>query len=174
MEFIDQKILIAYFSHAGENYFNGAILHLEEGNTKIVADMLHEITQGDLFYIETVHQYPDDHMKKINVAKQELEQQLRPKLKNHLHSMDDYDMIFVCYPNWWGTCPMAVFSFLEEYDFTHKTIIPLCTHEGSGASNSVEDIKRICSNSKVLTPLAIQGYRVRDSKEMVLEWLRKL
>ena len=167
-----EKVLIAYFSHAGENYVNGAMQHLSIGNTKVAAQMIQEITQGDLFFIDTVNQYPDDHMEKINIAQKELDEQARPELKEYIN-IEDYDTIFLCYPNWWSTCPMAVFTFLEENDFSNKTILPLCTHEGSGLGHSVQDIQKSCPNSNVLNALAIQGYKVNQAKSIIEKWINE-
>lgn len=174
MKFENKKVLVAYFSHAGEVYMNGILKQIQVGNTNVVAKKIREMTKGDEFFIDTVKEYPGKYMDKIDVAKQELQAHARPQIKNPLLTIDTYDTIFLCYPNWWSTCPMAVFSFLESYDFTNKTIIPVCTHEGSGLGNSVSDIKKICPNSRVLEGFAILGSKVQQSETVINEWMGEM
>lgn len=88
--------------------------------------------------------------------------------------MDDYSVIFLGYPNWWGTMPLPVFTFLEEYDFSQKTIIPFCTHEGSGLGHSAKDIAKLCPKARLLDGLALHGARVSDAKNNLTNWLSKL
>ena len=107
-------VLIAYYSRKGENYWDGQIVSLAKGNTEIIAAMIQKTIGGDLFEIDTVKSYPEDYTACTKVAQEELRKNARPKLKKYLESMDAYDTIFVGYPNWWGTCPMAVFTFLEH------------------------------------------------------------
>lgn len=174
MDLTNKKVLIAYFSHAGENYVNGAMKKLEIGNSKVAAEMISEITGGDLFFIDTKYKYPDNHMEKINIAKKELQENARPELTEKVPDIKKYDNIFLCYPNWWGTCPMAVFTFLQEYDLTGKTIAPLCTHEGSGLSNSVKDIAKLCPDSIVTKGLAVQGGKVSSAMSIISNWIQTL
>ena len=108
------------------------------------------------------------------VAKEELSNNSRPELTEIVDDMDSYDVIYIGYPNWYGTMPMAVFTFLESYDFSGKTIIPYCTHEGSGLGQSVRDIKKLCPNSRVLDGLAIKGGSVNRTQNDVSAWLHKL
>ena len=130
------KVLIAYFSHAGQNYSHGSIRNLAVGNTEVVAKKIHALIDSDLFYIDTVRKYPDDHMEKIENAKKEYNENARPELTARVESMEAYDTVIVAYPNWWTTMPMAVFTFLESYDFSGKKIIPFCTSGGSGVGRS--------------------------------------
>lgn len=174
MNFDDKNVLIAYFSHVGEKYVNGAIKNLEIGNSKVAAQMIQETTAGTLFFIDTVSQYPNDHMAKIDIAKKELQEKKRPRLTAHVQNMEEYDVVFLCFPNWWGTCPMAVFTFLEEHDLTGKVIAPLCTHEGSGLSVSVRDIERICKESTVKKGLAVRGGLVNGAKDSIQSWIQSL
>ncbi|HEX3010705.1 MAG TPA: flavodoxin, partial [Syntrophomonadaceae bacterium] len=153
MSFNDVKCLIAYFSRKGNNYVSGQIVNLPVGNTEIASNMIQEITGGDLFHIEAVNAYPEDYTETTEAAKQELQTNARPELTGHVGNMDSYDVIFLGYPNWWGTMPMPVFTFLEEYDFSGKTIIPFCTHEGSGLGHSEKDIAKLCPKAKLLKGL---------------------
>ncbi len=170
----NHKILIAYYSRAGNNYVGGRVLNLPVGNTKVAAQIIKEQCGGDLFEVDTVSQYPEDYHETTNVAMKELQDDARPDLTDKVENMAHYDVIFLGYPNWWGTMPMAVFSFLENYDLSGKTIIPFCTHEGSGMGHSEQDIKRICAGSKVLKGLAIRGAKVKTADRDISRWLQEL
>ncbi len=170
----NSKSLIAYFSRKGNNYVGGNIVNLPIGNTEVIAKKIQELTGSDIFQIKTVNSYPDDYTETTNVAKEELSENARPKLTETVDDMDSYDVIYLGYPNWWGTMPMAVFTFLESYDFSGKTIIPYCTHEGSGMGSSERDIKKLCPNAKVLSSLAIRGGSVNKADQDVANWLKKL
>ena len=168
----DKKILVAYFSHKGENYVSGKIVDLSIGNTKIVAEMIHELKGADLFEIETVIPYPREYDVTTMLAKEELRNNARPKLKNHIENIEIYDLIYLGFPNWWNTMPMAVFTFLEDYDLSRKTIIPFCTHEGSGMGRSEKDIKEICPNSIIGKSISIHGTTAKDSLKLIKNWLK--
>ncbi len=168
------KCLIAYFSRAGNNYVGGNIVNLPVGNTEVVAKMLQEMTGGDLFHIEPVKAYPKEYTETTDVAKEELRTSARPKLTGHVETMASHDGVFLGYPNWWGTMPMPVFTFLEEYDLSGKTIIPFCTHEGSGLGRTVTDIRKTCPQSTVLEGLAIRGGDVKNAHDQVAGWLKDI
>ena len=173
MNLDNKKILIAYFSREGNNYVNGSIVNLPVGNTQIAAEMIEEHTGGDLFKIEANYSYPSDYTKCTNVAKDELRNNARPKLTKSVDNMEEYDVIFLGYPNWWGTAPMAVFTFLEKYNFDGKIIVPFCTHEGSGMGHSESNIKEICPGAEVKKGLAIHGGSVKNSKNAIVNWIGK-
>jgi flavodoxin len=166
------KSLIAYYSRKGNNYVGGGIVNLAIGNTEVAATMIRTLTGGDLFRIETARAYPEDYHETTEVAQQELRKNARPELSGHLDGVKDYEVIFLGYPNWWGTMPMAVFTFLEAYDFSGKTIIPFCTNEGSGMGQSERDIKRLCPKAKLLKGLSIRGESVRKAEGDIAAWLR--
>lgn len=168
------KCLIAYFSRPGNNYVGGNIVNLPVGNTEVVAKMIREMTGGDLFHIEAVKAYPADYTETTEVAKKELQAKARPKITGRLENTALYDWIFLGYPNWWGTMPMPVFTFLEEYNFSGKTIAPFCTHEGSGLGHSVADILKACPKSVVLDGLGIRGGDVKNAQDPVAGWLKEL
>jgi len=144
------KSLVAYFSREGKNIVSGAITDLLVGNTEVVAKMIQKATGSDSFRIGAVNPYPEDYYQTTDVAQEEQRANARPELTAHVENMDAYDVIFLGYPNWWGTMPMPVFTFLEEYDFAGKTLIPFCTHEGSGMGHSEKDIVRICPQARLL------------------------
>ena len=122
MNVTNKKCLIAYFSRKGLNYSSGGIVDLKVGNTEVVANMIQKITGGVLFHIESDTAYPNEYQEATEVAKNELRAKARPKLTRQVENMGTYDVIFLGYPNWWGTMPMAVFTFLDSYDFSGKTI----------------------------------------------------
>lgn len=167
----NKRPLIAYYSRKGNNYLNGSIVYLEVGNTEVVAKIIQEQTGGDLFEIDTIKTYPKDYTETTNVAMEEKRKNARPELIRMVDQMDLYDVIYLGYPNWWGTFPMAVFTFLESYDFSGKTIIPFCTHEGSGLGNSERDIRKLCPNANVLPGIAIRGGSVKNTGNSVKSWL---
>lgn len=166
------KILIAYYSRKGQNYVNGRIVDLQVGNTEVAARMIQEITGGDLFEIRTIKEYPLDYTETTRVAAAEKRSNARPELASHIENIEQYDTVILGYPNWWNTFPMAVFTFLEECDFSGKTILPFCTHEGSGLGISVGDIKRSCLNAVVGKGLAIQGGNVKNARGTLKSWLQ--
>ena len=167
------KNLIAYYSRKGQNYVNGDIKNLAKGNTEVIAEFIQKAVGGDLFEIDTVKEYPIDYIECTNVAKEELRQKARPELKKYLSSIDEYDIIYLGYPCWWGLPPMAVFTFLEKYDFKGKVIRPFTTHEGSGLGGSVSQIKKTCPTASVLTGLAIHGAEAAQSEKQVIQWAKQ-
>ena len=166
------KILIAYFSRAGDNYVGGNVVNLAVGNTEVAANIIQKLTGGETFRIDPVKRYPAGYDETTEVARQELRQGARPELASHVSNMGDYSRIVLGYPNWWGTMPMAVCSFLEEYDFSGKAIVPFCTHEGSGMGHSGEDIKKLCPGARVQKGLAIRGGNVQQAEREISEWLK--
>ena len=122
------KVLIAYFSWSG--------------NTKEIANQIQEITGGDLFEIKTVTPYSSNYNQCVETAKQEKEKNTRPAIQGKVANMSDYDVVFIGYPNWWGTMPMAVLTFMESYDFSDKTLLPFCTHGGGGAQQCFKDFAK--------------------------------
>ena len=167
------KTLIAYFSREGRNYVGGKIMNLPVGNTEVAANMIKRLTGGDLFKIDPVRKYSDDYTACTNEAQEELRASARPELKSYPESLDSYDTIILCFPNWWSSMPMPVWTFLERYDFAGKTIRPLCTHEGSGMGHSESDIKKLCPGAKLGKGLAIRGGSVRDAENDISAWLKE-
>ena len=163
--------LIVYFSRAHENYVSGVIRELSVGNTQVAAQMVQKLTGGELFQVEPVTEYSHNYNECIAQAQADQRANARPQLKAYPENIPD--RVILCYPNYWSTMPMAMFTFLEHFDFTGKTILPLCTHEGSGMGSSERDIKRLCPGANVEKGLAIQGGRVNQAEPLIKDWLEK-
>ena len=166
--------LIAYYSRKGENYWGGGLKTIAKGNTERVAEFVAEATGGDLFEIRTVKEYSESYMECIEEAKAELQADARPEVAAYPESLDGYDTIFLGYPNWWGTCPMCVFTFLEHFDLTGKRIVPFCTNEGSGMGGSERHLKKICTGATVEKGLSITGNQAANSRDKVIAWAKKM
>ncbi|MBS7008681.1 flavodoxin [Anaerostipes sp.] len=163
--------MIVYFSRRGENYVNGVIRDLSTGNTEAAAQIIKKLTGADSFMIEPVQPYSKNYNECIAEAQADQKRNARPELKNWPDSLDGYDTIYLGYPNYWGTMPMAVFTFLEHFDFTGKTIKPFCTHEGSGMGSSLNDIRRLCPGARVEGGLAIHGGSVEKAEHLIKGWI---
>ena len=166
------KTLIAFFSRADENYFGGAMRYVKVGNTEIVAGIIEDLILADTFKIEMKNPYSPVYMTCIEEAKKDLRAKARPELVSMPESIDEYDTVILAYPNYWGTMPMAVYTFLENFDFSGKTILPLCTNEGSGMGSSEREIKKTCPGADVKKGLPITGSAAASSKSSVERWLK--
>ncbi|MDE6291221.1 MAG: flavodoxin, partial [Muribaculaceae bacterium] len=150
------KKLVVFFSHTGENYNVG---YIEKGNTHIIADMIADAVGADTFEIVPEKGYPKDSYNDcIEIAKKELQQNARPAVKGDV-KVEDYDMVFIGYPQWWGEPPMCVYTFIDKHDWNGKTVIPFVTHEGSGIGGTDRKIAAACKGANTLTGkgLAVQG-----------------
>lgn len=156
-----QKTLVAFFSRADENY---AVGYIKKGNTHIVAEMIAAETEADMFHIETVNPYPANYNECIEVAKREKQSKAHPEIKGDVR-VEDYDVIFLGYPNWWGEMPMAVYTFIEKHNWQNKIVIPFCTHEGSGLSSTERRIQSACEGATVMKGIAIRGYTAQNEQE---------
>ena len=163
--------IIVYYSRRGENYVSGTIQTLAVGNTEAVARRLAALTGAELFQLVPCQPYSDQYDVCIQQAQDDQRRNARPALETLPERLDGYDTIYLGYPNYWGTMPMAVFTFLEGLDFTGKTIHPFCTHEGSGLGRSETDIRRLCPGAEIKPGLAIVGARAARSKDLVKDWL---
>ena len=166
------KTLIAFYSRADENYFGGAMRYVKVGNTEIVCDIMKELIPADSFKIEMKEPYSPVYMTCIEQAKRDLREKNRPELVRFPDSIDAYDTIVLAYPNYWGTVPMAVVTFLERFDFSGKTILPLCTNEGSGMGGSERDVRRYAPGAEVKQGLSILGSAAADAKGSLQRWLK--
>lgn len=156
----DGNVLIAYFSWSG--------------NTGQLAQMIQSETDGDLFVIEPETPYTDDYNTLLDVAQQEQSDNARPALAAQVENWDDYDTVFVGYPNWWGDAPMIILSFLEQYDCTGKTIVPFCTSGGGGFGSSISSIESSAAGAIVAEGLHVNGSSVGNAGEDVAAWIAEL
>ncbi len=165
------KTLIAFFSRADENYFGGAMRYVKVGNTEVVCGIIADLIPADSFKMEMVNPYSPVYMTCIEEAKQDLRSNARPELVSMPESIEAYDTIILAYPNYWGTMPMAVVTFLEQFDFAGKTILPLCTNEGSGMGSSERDIKKYAPGAVVKKGLSVTGSQAANARGSVQRWL---
>lgn len=179
----NEKILIAYFSVPenvdtdGIDANSGASIVVKNkdvlGNMQYMAMTIQEAIGGELFRIETKEKYPLEHETLVNQAKEEQNEEVRPELATHIENVEQYDIIFLGYPNWWGDMPQPLYTFLEEYDFSGKTIIPFNSHGGSGFSNTIEEIKKLQPNATVKDDgLSISRNDVADSEQEITDWAK--
>ena len=170
----NKKVLVAFFSRTGENYGVG---HIKIGNTHKVAEEIARQTNGTLFEIKPVKKYPDGYKDCVETAKEEKTSKARPAIKGKVKNMEQYDIIYLGYPNWWNDAPMPVYTFLESYDFSGKQIYPFVTHEGSGIGNSEQSIKTALPKATVNAGLAIYGHTAQSDapyvEKAVQNWLNK-
>lgn len=168
-----KKNLVVYYSRKGENHMPGGIQVLEKGNTAYAAEYIQKAVDADIFEIDTVKPYADNYRECCMEAVNEAKANARPEIKGFVEDITPYENIFVCYPCWCGTAPMCVFTFLEHYDLTGKKILPLCTNEGSGLANSVQDLQRSCKGAVVAPGLAVRGHQAKDSAETIAAWAKE-
>lgn len=181
----ESKVLIAYFTRAENVYLENpdeididattSASVLLPGNAAIMANHIQSLVGGDLFPIVVEDLYPSDYESCLKRISEEQAENIHPALKNHLNDIDDYDVIFLGYPNWGYSCPMAIYSFLEEYDFSGKTVIPFCTHGTGGLANTVSDITdALPEDCTVLKPIGVNRSDISNCHDVIAEWLSEL
>lgn len=153
-------ILVAYFSWSG--------------NTEKIANMIAEDTGADLFRIEPVEAYPEDYNAVVDQAKEEQTANARPELLHDVESFQNYDVIFLGYPNWWSDVPMIMNTFMEAHDFSGKTVVPFCTHGGGGFGKSLSSVKAGTTGATVLDGFEVSGSRADGATEDVKNWVDSL
>lgn len=151
------NVLIAYFSWSG--------------NTETLANMIHEKVGGELYEITTVTPYTDDYDDLLDQAQQEQRDDTRPEIANHIDNFEKYEVVFVGYPNWWSDTPMAILSFLEQYNFTGKTVVPFCTHGSGGFGSSIKSITDSASKANILDGFEVSGSSVESANDDVIKWI---
>ncbi|WP_071131247.1 flavodoxin [Enterococcus timonensis] len=162
---------VLYFSRADENLINGKPEKLTKGNTQIVAEKIALKLGCQSYCIEPAVPYPNNYQDTVGRAKKEKNSQYYPELKEISLDLSQEKNIFLGFPNWWGTYPRVIASFLRDYSMDGKMIYPFCTHEGSAFGNSLADLKKTCPKSVIQTGLSVQGSRVAKSDEAVKNWL---
>lgn len=152
------RALVVYFSWSG--------------NTDSVANAIARQTGADVFAIVPEKPYTDDYDALLNIAAQEKESSIRPAIAESIENIDQYDIIYAGYPNWWSSTPMAVFSFLEEYDLSGKAIVPFCAHGTGGIAGSVRDIKTALPDSvEILEPIGVYRSDIDSAQTVINDWL---
>lgn len=165
------KSIVIYFSRTDENYMKDGIRNIDKGNTEIVAEKISKLTGANLFKVEPVNPYPYNYYDCCDVAKEELNNNERPRIKNYLTNLDEYDTIYIGGPVWWGHYPCVLFTALEGLNYEGKTIKPFCTHEGSGLGSIMDDIKQICHNAKIEKGLELRGSDVLNADCKIEKWV---
>lgn len=179
------KILIAYFSRWGNTNYpadvdasTGASIIISNGKrsgtTEMVANYIQNAVGGDIHLIETSNPYPVDFDDVRDLNHKEQADGTLPALKKHIENMDQYETVFIGYPVWAITVPQAILSFLKEYDFNGKKVVPFCTHDGYGAGRSYDAVKNAASGASVLNGLAILASEVLSSESRVENWLKEI
>ena len=155
-----QEALVVYFSWSG--------------NTESVAQSIQEQTGADLFEIIPEQPYTDNYDALLDIAQEEQSQDARPLIANPIENIDNYDVIYVGYPNWWGDMPMIMYTFFDTYDLSQKTIAPFCTSGGSGLSDTVNAIKELEPDAIVTEGLHIGSSQASNPHESVQDWLNSI
>lgn len=163
---------IVYFSRPFENLIDGKNKTLHVGNTKVVAQKIAEVLDIDAFEIFPEIAYPKEYQDVVAQAEQEKITNDRPKYQPFSHHLANHQTIYLGYPNWCGTFPMIVATFLEKNDLSGKDIYPFCTHEGSGMGISINDLQKLCPDSTIHIGLPIRGSRVEKSDIAIKNWLQ--
>ena len=176
------RILIAYFT-AAENSGVDAEASASysevdgepKGRMQALAEMIQEETGGDLFSIQTEETYPADGGELIDYAAEEQDEDACPELSTHIENLDDYDMIFIGYPNWWADMPQPLYTFFDEYDLSGKTIIPFNSHNGSRFSGTIETIAELEPDAEVIEDgFTVNERDVPDAEGDIADWLEGL
>ncbi|RLP85380.1 flavodoxin [Micromonospora sp. CV4] len=168
------RVLLAYFSRAGENYFNGGRRRLTVGNTEVVAGMITRLIGCDVHRIEAADPYPDDYEPTVARNVREQNANARPGIANPLDSIERYDTVLLGSPIWNVRAPMIMTTFVEGRNFTGKTVHPLTTHAMSGLGTTERDYAATCPGATLGEGLAVRGEEVADAEPDVTDWLRRI
>ncbi len=164
----NKKSIVIYFSRADENY---AVGYIDKGNTEVIAEYIRDLTGAELFKVERKKPYAKDYNTCIKEAQIEQERNERPEIVKVLPSIDDYEVVYIGVPVYWGDLPQPMLTQLEKLNWNGKIVRPFTTHEGSGLGNIPNQLKSICKGAEVLNGLAIRGASVRSSKDKVADWI---
>src|SRR5574344_482083 len=167
------KPIIVYYSRSGENYVNGQIINIKEGNAKVIATNIHRVVGGTLYDVPGDRKYSINYQTCTEEASDDLRTSRRPKITSPDVDFSLFDTVFLVYPNWWGDMPVTLMSFLEHYDLKDKIIIPLCTHEGSALGHSVLTIKKLQPNATILHEFSIKGSKAANSLGDIQNWISR-
>ncbi len=168
------KVLVLFYSRAGENHYAGGLKHLDIGNTHLAAQWIADACGGDLFQVETEVPYAESYKECCQQAVAQWKSNARPAVQAMPESVALYDTIVVGYPLWCGTMPMCLYTVLEQLNLTGKRVFALCTHEGSGYAGSIQALQTLCSGAQVAEGLCIKGSAVRSSEAEIRAWAKSL
>jgi flavodoxin len=168
------RVLMAYFSRAGENYYYGGRTVLEVGNTAIVAEMISSTVAVDVFRIEAADPYPDSYDATVERNVREQNSEARPAIVGALPSVEAYDTVLLGSGIWNVRPPMVMRTFVESVDLSGKAIFPFVTYAVSGLGNTVDDYTRLCPGATIGDGLAVRGEEVADARGDVEAWLRRI
>lgn len=157
---MNQKILIAYYTHSG--------------NTKKIAEQIQNETGGTLFEIIPEKAYPEDYNTVVQQAKEEINAGFKPALKTKVDNINAYDVVFIGSPNWWSTNAPPIDTFLTENDLSGKTVVPFCTHGGGGQARTARDVAALCPDSTVSEGLSVSDKEIGKANVRISEWLKKI
>jgi flavodoxin len=155
-------VLLAYFSRARENYWNGGRRNLRVGNTELLAGLIADRLDCDVHRIEAADAYPDDYDETVERNVREQDSDARPGVAKPLDSIDSYDTILLASPVWNVRAPMIMSRFADSYDFSGKTVLPVTTYAMSGLGSTTEDYAQVCRGARIGTGLAVRGEEVRS------------
>ena len=167
------RILLAYFSRAGENYWYGGQRNLAVGNTEVLARIISARLDCDVHRIQAADRYPADYEETVERNVREQQADARPAIANPLRSIDEYDAILLASPIWNVRAPMIMTTFVEDHGFSDKTVHPVTTHAMSGLGTTPDDYARSCRGARIGTGLAVRGGQVRSAAPAVTAWLRR-
>ena len=165
------NVLIAYFSRAGENWEVG---YVDKGNTAVIADYISEKIDADVFEITPVDPYPESYDETLTRVQSERDNNARPEFNGEITNFDQYDTVFLGYPIWYGGLPMIMYTFLEEYDMSGKTVIPFSTHGGSGWGSTLSELNTLCPGAEFVDGFSTAGTNARSAQSEVNSWLEGL
>ena len=144
------------------------------GNTENVAKAIQSQTDSDIFEIVPATPYSDDYNTVLDVAREEQRSNARPAISGSIENIEQYDVIYVGFPNWWGDMPMILYTFFDTYDLSGKTVALFCTSGGSGLSGTVNEVKSLEPNATVTQGLHIGSGSSSNPDNAVSEWLNAL
>ncbi len=169
-----RKVLLAYFSRPGENYYYGGRIYLKVGNTEVVARMISRLIRCDVYRIQAASPYPHDYEQTVARNVREQAANARPRIGNPLPSIERYDVVLLASPIWNSRAPMIMSTFAERHDFTGKTVHPVTTYAVSGLGTAPEDYARLCPGARIGKGLAVRGETARRPEPTVAAWLRRV
>lgn len=167
------KSLVIYFSRNGENYMEDGVRNIDKGNTEIVAETIKDLVKADLYKVTPIKEYPYNYQECCDVAKEEIENNIKVGIKGDVPNIEDYDVIYIGGPIWWGHYPCTLLGVLEKLDFNNKIILPFSTHEGSGLGGIMEDVLKCCTKADIREGLAIRGCGAKEAKDVLERWCLK-